>query len=214
MAENKEQKCPLCGQDLTDTARAGKARIENLKELYKKYYEGRDYHLKRFWENSIFVWTFLMVCFTAYGILVSKFLDVKLHSDIKPYFPILSSFVCGVGFVLSVFWYKMAKASKVWYEVYENVIWEMESFNNEFHYDDKYLIHNYWSSKEGSKISSPSKIVIAIGALLIAFWISALIIGIGAGEDLFKSHNRIMTILVICIFVSLIVFAGIRIYLC
>lgn len=196
MSEDKQDKCPLCGQEMNDKAKAKKVKIENLKDLYNKYYEGKEYHLKRFWENSIFVWTFLMVCFTAYGLLMNKFLDKDIHCEVKPYFPIISSFICTIGIILSILWYKMTKASKAWFEVYENVIWELESLNNEFGYDSKYLIHNYWNTKDGERISSPSKIVIAIGALLIGFWIIALCFGICVSAKIFE--DKTMTILSLC----------------
>lgn len=204
MSEEKNDKCPLCEQELNDTAKAAKVNKENLKSLYNKYYEGRDYHLKRFWENSIFVWTFLMVCFTAYGLLMNKYLDEQFHDEVKNLFPIYSSFICVIGFILSVLWYKMAKASKAWYEVYESAIWEMESLNNEFGYESKYLIHNFWDTKDGETICSPSKIVIAIGALLMSFWIIAFIFGIWICnfnfEDYYATVSVLFGFITLCIF--------------
>ena len=173
-----EEKCPLCGQEMNDTAKAAKVKKENLKCLYNKYYEGKDYHLKRFWENSIFVWTFLMVCFTAYGMLMNKFLDKELHENVKDLFPLFSIGICIIGCILSILWHQMAKASKAWYEVYESAIWGMESLNNEFEYDNKYLIHNFWATKDRKKGNSPSKIVILMGKVLIFFWILAIVLSI------------------------------------
>lgn len=201
MSEKKTEKCPLCRQEMTDNAIANKAKIENLKELYKRYNDERDYHLKRFWENSIFIWTFLMVCFTAYGLLMNKFLDKNLHDDVSSIFPFLNSFICVIGFILSFFWYKMAKASKAWYEVFENAIWEMESLNNEFKYEDKYLIYNFWATKNGENVCSPSKIVIAIGAVLISFWVIALVFGIIVFNDKLKENTTTISILLTIIII-------------
>ncbi len=210
MTEEKKNKCPLCGQEMNDTAQAEKVQIDNLKDLYNKYYEGKGYHLKRFWENSIFVWTFLMVCFTAYGLLMSKFLDKNLHPNVESIFPVLSSFVCLIGFSLSVLWFKMTKASKAWFEVYEIAIWELESLNNKFGYDRDYLIHNYWFAKNGRRISSPSKIVIAIGALLIVFWLIALVFGIYIGNA--EPCGCSLTLICICVSIVLTAFAGFAIF--
>ena len=102
---------------------------------------------------------------------------------------IIGAFVSIIGFVLSVLWLWMAKGSKAWYEVYENAIWEMESLNNDVKLEGKYLIHNFWALKTEKDFStktkeekmfatrafSPSKIVIAIGWLLITFWVCALL---------------------------------------
>ena len=210
MTEEEKDKCPLCGHELTEETKKEKVRVENLKDLYNKYYEGKEYHLKRFWENSIFVWTFLMVCFTAYGLLMNKFLDNKLHDEVKQFFPIISSFVCFIGFSLSTLWYKMTKASKAWFEVYEIAIWELESLNNKFGYDRDYLVHNYWFTKNGERISSPSKIVIAIGALLILFWIIALIFGIYIGNA--KPDGCCLTLITICVAIVMAAFIGFAIF--
>lgn len=204
MNEEEKMNSPECEQAIDGGNLSQHKDKSNLKILYDKYYAGRDYHLKRFWENSLFIWTFLLICFTSYGLLMNKYIDEDLHDSVIQYFPILSSFICSIGIVLSILWFKMAKASKVWYEVYETVIWQMESFNNEFGYDDNYLIHNFWSSKDGKQISSPSKIVIAIGALLIAFWFLALGFGICISVNVMGDYT--MTILSGCSFLLLFIF--------
>ncbi|MBR4264760.1 MAG: hypothetical protein IKQ46_01755 [Bacteroidales bacterium] len=215
MEQKAKEKCPSCGQEMNDKAKAKKLKIENLKELYKHYYEGKDYHLKRFWENSIFVWTFLMVCFTAYGFLISKFLEGKFCDESKNLFPILSSFICIIACTLSLLWLWMAKGSKAWYEVYENAIWNMESLRNVFSFEHESLIHNYWSLKTDKDFNnktffekifsvrgfSPSKIVILIGWLLVIFWICAFVFGI-----LIYFNICCLNIFVTCIISFMIIF--------
>ena len=142
---------------------------ENLKELYKRYCECREQEVNRFWENSKYVWTFLAVCFAGYGVLLTDDSTIIVN-----YFPYLSLFVSCVGIVLSYLWLKMTQGSKIWYEVYEMAIWEIESYANKFNFDPKFLIHNFWTSKDGEKGISPSKIMILIGYLLVIVWFAAL----------------------------------------
>lgn len=178
----------------------------DLKILYKRYQECRDAELKRFWEDSKYIWIFMAVCFTAYGCLVTKILGQD--SAVNHYHYVLSVAICIVGFILSYLWYKMAKSLKYWYEVFEIAIWEMESYANIFKFDSQYLIHNYWTTKEQEDhISSPSKIVIHISILLIVFWVCAIILSL-----FFIRHfasQYVATVCTLCIFASLTVY-----YLC
>jgi len=112
--------------------------LDNLKDLYKRYCDCRDQELKRFWEDSKYIWIFMSVCFTAYGFLMAKLLESKC--GINHYYYVYSIFISIVGLILSYLWFKMAKTLKYWYEVFEIAIWEMESYNNVFKYESKYLI--------------------------------------------------------------------------
>lgn len=157
-----------------------------LKELYTRYNQCRDAELDRFWKNSVFVWVFLSLCFTAFGILVKEF--NMPNTKLKPLSPVdyyqFLLIVSGIGLILSLIWVWMARGLKAWYEVYESAIWEIETYKNEFKYPRKYLINNFWSVKESdcclkrlvtdSKPISPSKIVILIGCLLVTIWGGAL----------------------------------------
>ena len=75
MSEEEKDKCPLCGQEMDERAIGEKTRIEKLKELYCRYNQCRDAELDRFWKNSVFVWTFLLICFSAYGFLLSRYIN-------------------------------------------------------------------------------------------------------------------------------------------
>lgn len=182
MEQKTKEKCPLCGQELNDKAKAKKTKIENLKELYKRYCTCRDQEIDKFWKNSTFVWCFLLLCFGAFGKILLDYLDLS-ESDKKTdkgdTFLILLAIISYCGFFMSRIWTWMARGLKAWYEVYENVIWDIESANNIFKFDRKYTIDNYWNlKKEGFSFSnsdriSPSRIVIIIGHLLSIVWMLA-----------------------------------------
>lgn len=151
----------------------------NTEQLYKRYNECRDYQLKQFWENSKFVWAFLLVCFAAYGAL---FMSKDINCISKKYLAFAMLFVSSLGVALSFVWLWMARASKAWFEVFENVIWHIEDVLNKLKRNRDLLIHNYWSIKREkhwycprnlfrAKPFSPSKIVIGIGWNLISLWI-------------------------------------------
>lgn len=151
--------------------------------LYNRYKQCRDQEIDRFWKNSVFVWTFLGMCFGAYSALfIAK--DVPCCS--QTYIPYIMLYICSLGFAVSFIWLWMARASKAWYEVFETAIWKMESCDQIITKSNDYLIHNFWSVKRekggkgyknifNSRPLSPSKIVIGIGWNLIILW---LMIGI------------------------------------
>lgn len=179
MAE--ENKCPCCG-DCVIINNEDKRRESNEK-LYKRYCECRDFEIRSFWQNSIFIWTFLAICYTAYGLLISNYFHKDATDVFKLFFPFVSSVVCAVGVLLSHLWYRMAKALKANFASYEMAIWEMESFDNFLHCDRNYLIHNYWTNNENNRLSSPSKIVQYIGRISIIIWFILLGFGIYLGIE-------------------------------
>ncbi len=185
MAE--EIKCPHCGASIEDVVNDEKTKQSNLKDLYKRYCECRDQELERFWKNSTYVWTFLVFCFTGYGVIMTSDSEIIIQN-----LTALSLFISIVGIVLSYLWLKMTQASKTWYEVYENAIWEMESYYNKFKADKRFLIHNFWASKNGGQGCSPSKIMVFIGKLLISVWSVAFFFG------LLQFHKESTTIDVQC----------------
>ncbi|MBO7598437.1 MAG: hypothetical protein J6T70_15475, partial [Bacteroidales bacterium] len=155
---------------------------KKLKELYTRYNQCRDAELDRFWKNSVFVWCFLLLCFTAFGMTVKDY-NMPNRNSVPPtvddYYLFLS-IISGLGVIISFIWVWMAKGLKAWYEVYENAIWEIEVCKNEFGYPRNYTLDNFWAIKEdsesfknwliGTKPISPSKIVIAIGLILVSIW--------------------------------------------
>ena len=171
-------------QSITKEEQEKRKREKKLKELYTRYNQCRDAELDRFWKNSVFVWCFLLLCFTAFGMLVKDYnmpnRSLTLPTEYDYY--LFLSIISELGVIISFIWVWMAKGLKAWYEVYENAIWEIEVCKNEFGYPRNYTIDNYWAIKDepdlckiGTKPISPSKIVIAIGLVLTTMWIVAFL---------------------------------------
>lgn len=179
---NDDIKCPHCGETI-------KADVEQkkYKQLYDRYNQCRDAELDRFWKNSTFVWVMMALCYTAFGLLLSKYygFDSKpsesrdFDDNMKDKFEIAFAIISIFGLLLSTIWIWMAQGLKAWYEVYEGAIWDIEEKDNILKFDKKYTIENYWSVKNGwspfkAKRLSPSKIVIFIGILMDIFWFISL----------------------------------------
>ncbi len=188
--------------------------MDKNETLYEKYWKCRDYELERFWKNSTFVWTFLGLCFGAYGVLFMSKKEGLVMSDSIPYAIV---FVSNLGLALSFIWLWMARASKAWFEVFENVIWQIDSVSQKDKNDDKYLIHNYWTIKREdkwykpknmfrSRPFSPSGIVIGIGWNLIIIWLFILIFSI------VKKWSELNLGWLICTFLPIIMAILMRIF--
>lgn len=154
---------------------------EQKMEHLKRLRECRDLEIKNLWQRSIFLATFLVLCYTAYGKLIK---DI-LCSDctIKENFPCLNLvliFISLVGILMSILWICMAKGSKAWQEVYEDVI---AKYEKEYLSDD--IQESYRSNKLTGDLNkrdrcllsvnggpySPSKINIVIGQISFVIWI-------------------------------------------
>lgn len=105
------------------------------KDAYTSYWRCRDFELTYLWQRSIFLSAFLLFFCSAYGVLVTKMLDKLPDKRISDIFQAVtadsSSWVISNGFailivfiimILACFWIMTAKASKYWYEIYENAI--------------------------------------------------------------------------------------------
>lgn len=145
----------------------------SLKEIRETLYHCRDMELNLLWQRSIFLGTFLTLCFTGYGVLAVQAADYK-------YVLYIYEYMCGValvGIILSVIWIYMVKGSKAWYEVYEGVICEIEKETNPY---PKYRMGVYAENKRGEYDTkfwnnnagafSPSKANILIGWVMFVIW--------------------------------------------
>ena len=177
-------------QSATEQEKEKKQREKKLKELYTRYNKCRDLELDRFWKNSVFVWCFLLLCFTALGKIVFDYntqYDLQLlHKGLKEEdYYLFALIISIIGLIFSHIWVWMARGLKAWYEVFEMAIWQMETKNNVFDFPPEYTINNFWIVK-GTKNTlqklfvssapiSTSRIVIIIGKLLVLFWIIAFV---------------------------------------
>lgn len=197
--------------------------VDDLKYTLNKLYKCRDLEITNLWQRSVFLSVFLILIFTAYGIMVIKMVDVRedylelclLHE--------ISIFLTGVGLIFSVIWVLMSKASKAWYEVYEKAISE---FEYKYHKDlklpyknimgemslDKVSINNsFLSTKAGAY--SPSRINIAIGQLCFWLWLIAMLFHITCNAYIFYNDLSKDKILIAVTYILPIVIFSITILL-
>src|SRR5699024_5562659 len=92
------------------------------KDVRDQLWHCRDFELSHLWQRSIFLTTLLVLCLTAYGIVVMKLVETVDGSSVKDNAFVLNNIamtICLIGFVFSCLWVMMSKASKAWYEMYE-----------------------------------------------------------------------------------------------
>lgn len=173
------------------------------KDVRDQLWHCRDFELSHLWQRSIFLTTLLVLCLTAYGIVVMKLVETVAGSSVKDNAFVLNNIamtICLIGFVFSCLWVMMSKASKAWYEMYEKAIGAFESNSN--YVDDLLLksgenetaiggfgyvnLKNFSTQSDTDSIKSglfnrkggaysPSKINIAIGQIALILWGISLI---------------------------------------
>lgn len=151
----------------------GKHHIDRL-------YKCRDMEIRNLWQRSIFLATFLVLCYTAYGTLIKDVLCSGCTIKDFPCLNLVLIFISLVGILMSILWICMAKGSKAWQEVYEDVI---AKYEKEYLSDD--IQESYRSNKLTGDLNkrdrcllsvnggpySPSKINIVIGQVSFVIWI-------------------------------------------
>lgn len=162
-----------------------KLKKKDLKYTLDKLYRCRDLEISNLWQRSVFLSVFLILCFTAYGYLAIEIL--KPDSNTLKY-STGCIFIACVSIIFSIVWILMAKASKAWYEVYENAISEFERrYFSKIKMPEEYIMGNMgfpqtqrndsiFSSKGGA--FSPSRINIAIGQISLYLWIFIAVVHI------------------------------------
>ncbi len=174
---------------------------ESFRRTLDRMYSCRDLEISNLWQRSIFLGTFLVLCFTGYGVLLHSILILK---DGDSEFFLLLHFVCCLLAILSaifsVLWIQMAKGSKAWYEVYETYITKFQNeFKSNLDYESKWGMGNHndiimddslLSVKAGGY--SPSKINIVIGQVSLIVWLLILIshMGLYAANILDYKYNK------------------------
>ena len=173
----------MCGIPKDMSAAADTTQQGDLEKLYKRYCECRDQEIERFWKNSTFVWVFLSLCLTAFGILLRDYLKGQSNNDFsKESYEITLAIISFIGIAISKIWTWMARGLKSWFEVYEVALWDVECKHNEFKLDRRFTINNYWGGKSNKRFEriSPSKIVIFIGHILSIIWYISFVIWVCA----------------------------------
>ncbi len=172
-------------------------------DFYEQYWKCRDFEINNLWQRSIFLGTFLVLSYTAYGAFFGKvFLDGSFDVNLaKWYFHVIACILALIGMAFSVLWIAMAKGSKAWFECYEKAVVAIEKefvstpheklysgfgFRYRPFFNGCDLDNSIYSSKGGAY--SPSKVNIALGQLSLLIW-----------TGVFAFH-AILTIELICLF--------------
>ena len=150
------------------------------KELRETFYRLRDFEISNLWQRSIFLSALLVLFFSAYGFLVSKLLEEGSTNTIL--YNEISAVLALFATSFSIIWIMMAKGSKVWYEVYERKICNIEQ-ESDLQIAKEYqmgadikpwdLDASIWTNKAGSY--SVSKLNIVIGRFLLYIWLSIFV---------------------------------------
>lgn len=153
----------------------------------------RDFELKHLWQRSVFLSAFLILCFTAYGVLIVRMFDTIGVDKVAINNPELRFFMqnnvalvlCIIGAVFSAMWIMMAKGSKAWYERYERALHAFSQdpdFIEERILDvygfqienikgyDRPAVDNFLLSAKGGGYS-PSQINVAVGQVALILWL-------------------------------------------
>lgn len=172
----------------------------SLKELRTTFYHLRDFEISRLWERSIFLVTFLSIFTAGYGFLVNTLLtgDLKeIGTERILYIHEACILISLVAIVFSIIWIMMAKASKAWYEVYEQRIEALEK-ESKLKIDPKYRMttEDYSPHKIDNCLFSTnagpysvSKINILIGQILLIIWTLLFVVHYGISIGLFCSNT-------------------------
>lgn len=162
------------------------------KEIRDTFYHCRDFEINNLWQRSIFLFGFMLACFTGYGTILIALLSTGEERINYPYLAnLVECIIALIGIVFSVIWIIMGKGSKLWYEIYERAIGDIENKNNNTDgcnsnrkyviIPTSYIMGNYcnkykdfvdnsiWSTKAGQY--SPSKLNIFIGQVLFVVWL-------------------------------------------
>ncbi|MCD7714065.1 MAG: hypothetical protein LUI08_03945 [Prevotella sp.] len=195
------------------TGQSGKC-VVTPESIYDSLWRCRDFELSHLWQRSIFLTTFLVICFTGYGAVLVKICEglpdatgVQTVSDFG--MVILNAagiFIAATGFVMSVLWIMMGKGSKAWYEMYERaldeiihnpkyasavVVGEMDNdgLTHGSLYTDKPVDSNILTAHAGR--FSVSKVNICIGQVSLCVWAIVLL----AHTIAFTASNAVVEII-------------------
>ena len=113
-----------------DVTKHHASRIEP-KDIYTTLWRCRDFELSHLWQRSVFLTAFLVLAYTGYGFCVfaQVGLDPSMPDGIYTTIVVMGLFILYVGMLLSQLWIMMGKASKAWYERYEQAIYNLEHDN-------------------------------------------------------------------------------------
>lgn len=177
-----------------------------LKEIRETYYSLRNFEISNLWQRSVFLSAILVLFYSGYGYLVSKFLDEEAKTPL-----LLHELCCAIALlaiVFSIIWIMMAKGSKAWYEVYEKKICGIEE-QMELNIPEEFRMGSRcqpWKLDESlithhSGRYSVSKLNILIGQVLLLNWFLVLVIHFIESLIYYNNiYNSIHIIILLAIF--------------
>lgn len=192
------------------------------KDIYMSLWKCRDFELSHLWQRSIFLTTFLVICFTGYGCALMKICDILSDNNISVLLilNIVSIIIALLGIILSLFWIMMGKGSKAWYEKYEKALYNIERNSRYCHtivtqnMESDEVMHgglpktktneSFFSTDGGS--FSVSRINIAIGQVSLVIWYAiyfAHSIFLSFSDLILNSNQCLFRFIVMIIFFSI-----------
>lgn len=146
---------------------------KDLRYALDGLYKCRDLEIYNLWQRSVFLSVFLIVCFSAYGYLMSEMVksndtnvfeifniktnnvignDLKIKESLQFHilnYNLVAICISFASIIFSILWIMMAKASKAWYEVYESGIVDFQkNYGLQLGIPKKYRMGEMGLSKE------------------------------------------------------------------
>ena len=109
-------------------------------KVLQNYYEQYRHELDGIWRNSAYLWGFVSILFTGYGIILSQMIGNTNTPESLCAYNILSSAITLLGLCASAFWIAFAKSSRTWQEYYEAYISSLENDRRFFKLPRKYAM--------------------------------------------------------------------------
>lgn len=126
--------------------------IINMKDIYKEFWECRNFEIEHLWQRSVFLGAFLLAIAAGYGTFLNSHIKCFCNPNVPEIYHLICLGLCLLGICFSQLWIMMAKGSKRWYERYEISI-------SSFYHDIKNGNNSYnLFDKELSKLISTEKI--------------------------------------------------------
>lgn len=183
--------------------RKGETDRLSLKDIQEVLWAGRALELNSQWQRSILLGTFLALSYAGYGMLMvqERARELLLNSQLIHW---QALGIALFGMVFAYLWICMAKGSKAWYEMYEDMIslygelivetekgedsqrshiiktfagfnhWQHPSFQKS---NESHARDTYCLSTEQGRFS-PSRINIAVGIVSLVIWVTLALLHI------------------------------------
>lgn len=183
--------------------RKGEADRLSLRDIQEVLWAGRELELNSQWQRSILLGTFLALAYAGYGMLMvqERARELLLNSQLIHW---QALGIALFGMVFAYLWICMAKGSKAWYEMYEDMIslygelivgTEQGEESQRSHIVKTFAGFNHWQHPGFKKSNeshardtyclsteqgrfSPSRINIAVGIVSLVIWVTLALLHI------------------------------------